>query len=62
MSAIDKRKDLEDNKISEEPNEDEDNEKHYVTEIVAERLTFLSSSKPKENEEKKSSKKKKVDE
>ena len=42
--------------------EDENNEKHYVTEIVAERLTFLSSSKPKENEEKKSSKKKKVDE
>ena len=43
--------------------EDDNKEKHYVTEIVAERLTFLSSSKPKEDiPEKKSSKKKKADE
>ena len=44
--------------------DDEKGEKHYVTEVVAERVTFLSSAKVKESEEEKpkSSKKKKVDE
>ena len=38
--------------------EDENKKMHYVTEVVAERVTFLSSSKPKEE---KSSKSKKTD-
>lgn len=30
--------------------EDENKKKHYVTEVVAERITFLSSKKPEETE------------
>ena len=46
--------------------ENEENQKVYYTEVVAEKVTFLSSSKPKENDDEvkdeKSSKKKKADE
>ncbi len=45
--------------------ENSDKQKVYYTEVVAERVTFLSSAKPKETEEvknEKSSKKKKTDE
>ena len=42
--------------------DDENGKRHFVTDVVAERITFLSSAKPKEDENKKSSKKKKTDE
>ena len=42
--------------------DDENGKRHFVTDVVAERITFLSSAKPKEDENKKSSKKKKADE
>ena len=45
--------------------ENEDKQKVYFTEVVAEKVSFLSSAKPKEQEEvknEKSSKKKKADE
>ena len=42
--------------------DDENGKRHFVTDVVAERITFLSSAKPKEDETKKSSKKKKADE
>ena len=44
--------------------DDENGKRHFVTDVVAERVTFLSSAKPKEEDEKppKSSKKKKADE
>jgi single-strand DNA-binding protein len=42
--------------------DDENGKRHFVTDVVAERITFLSSAKPKEDEKPKSSKKKKADE
>ena len=42
--------------------DDENGKRHFVTDVVAERITFLSSAKPKEDENKKISKKKKADE
>ncbi len=44
--------------------DDENGKRHFVTDVVAERITFLSSAKPKEEEKPKpqSSKKKKADE
>ena len=42
--------------------QDEDNNKKYITEVIVERVTFLSSNKQEEEIETKNSKKKKADE
>ncbi len=42
--------------------DDENGKRHFVTDVVAERMTFLSSAKPKEDENNKRSKNKKADE